>query len=100
MSFHVPDVLRECLDGGAEQLPGDVRGLDGEAKSLCFSPHHIIKLVPKKRDSQHRNSVIHCLEQAVLSTVGDKDTHLFVACGKREIEKTKLRRENTKSVWR
>ena len=75
----VPDVLCEFLNCGAEQLPGDVCGADGEAKSLCFSPHHVIKLIPKQRDSQHRHSMVHRLEQAVLSTMGDEETSFIVA---------------------
>lgn len=83
-SIYIPGVLYECLNSGAEQFPGDVCGFDGEAKSLCFSPHHIIKLVSKQRDSQHRNSMVHCLQQAVLSTMGDKETCIFVAWGKQK----------------
>lgn len=79
MNFHIPDVMHECLNSGAEQFPGDMCGFDGEAKSLCFSPHHIIKLVSKQRDCQHRNSMVHCLQQAVLSTVSDEETRFCVA---------------------
>lgn len=69
---HIPCILYKCLNGGAEQFSGDVCGVDAEAKSLCLSPHNIIKLVPKQGDCQHGNSMVHCLEQAVLATVGDK----------------------------
>lgn len=71
--------MQECLNGGAEQFPGDLCWFDGEAKSLCFSPHNIIKLVSKQWDSQHRNSMVHCLQQTVLSTVGDEETGFCVA---------------------
>lgn len=92
---HIPDVLYERLNSGAEQFPGYVCGVDGEAKSLCFSPHHIVKLVSKQRDSQHRNSMVHCLQQAVLSTMGDKETRSFVAWGKHKTEKASLLREGS-----
>lgn len=84
-SIHIPGVLYECLNSGAEQLPGDVCGADAEAKSLCLGSYHIIKLVSKQRDSQHRNSMVHRLEKAVLSTVRDKEACFFVAWGKHKV---------------
>ena len=97
-SVHTPDVLYERLNSGAEQFPGYVCGVDGEAKSLCFSPHHIVKLVSKQRDSQYRNSMVHCLQQAVLSTMGNEETRSFVALGKHKTEKASLLREESQRV--
>lgn len=76
--------MDERLNGGAEQFPGDLCGFDGEAKPLCFSSHHIIKLVSKQRDCQHGNGMVHCLQQAVLSAVGDEETYVCVAWGKQQ----------------
>lgn len=81
--------MHECLNSGVQPLPGDECGFDGESKSLCFGSHHIIKLVPEQRDCQHWNSMVHRLQEAVLSTVGDEETRFCVAWGKQRIETSK-----------
>lgn len=66
------------MSGGFEKVSGDVSGVDAETKSFCLSSHQIIKLISKQRNSQHRNRMVHCLEQAVLPPMGDKEAHRFV----------------------
>lgn len=73
--MHEPEVLYKALNGGFEQFSSDVFGVDGDAKTFSFSSYQIIKLVSEQRNSQHRNSMVHCLEQAVLTSMGDKKTH-------------------------
>lgn len=48
---------------------------EAEAQPLGLSPYHVVKLVSKQRDGQHRDAVVHRLQQAVLTPVGDEDTH-------------------------
>lgn len=87
LRIHIPDVMREHLNSGAELFAGNVRGFDGEAEPLCFSPHHIVKLVSKQWDCQHRNSMVYCLQQAVLSTMGDEQTRFCVTYVKQRMNK-------------
>lgn len=74
LSIPIPDVLRDGPNRRAEQFPGDLRGVEGEAQALCFSPDHVIKLISKQRDPQHRNGVVHGLKQAVLTPMGDEES--------------------------
>lgn len=87
LRIHIPDVTREHLNSGAEHFAGNVWGFDGEAESLCFSPHHIVKLVSKQWDCQHRYSMVYGLQQAVLSTMGDEKTYFCVTYVKQRMNK-------------
>lgn len=42
MHIHIPYVMHECLNSGAEQLPGDACGSKGDHQILLFqlSPHY------------------------------------------------------------
>ena len=76
-----PVVLCEGLDCGPHPFPGDVGGSQAEAQPPGLRPHHVVKLVPKQRDGQHGDAVVHRLQEAVLTAMGDEEARFRVTWG-------------------